>query len=73
VVANTHEMNLRFSRSNHNSNAGTSGQKTISFRKVGWHATWHGHLRKNNTPLNKWLKVQALGKIEHTSSCEADL
>ena len=28
------------------------------FQKVGWHATWHGHLRKEDTPLNKWLKAQ---------------
>ena len=46
------------------------GQKTISFKKVGWHATWHGHLHKEDTPLNKWLKMQALEKIERVSSCE---
>jgi hypothetical protein len=31
--------------------------KGHKFQKVGWHATWHGHLHKEDTPLNKWLNV----------------
>ena len=45
----------------------TCGQMTMGL-KVGWHATWHDHLRKDDTPLNKWLKMQALEKIERVSS-----